>query len=435
MKFISRIFPILLFAAMFASCGEDRTHEYLEKTEENQWILAQMKEYYLWSDSMTKPKQNEFFGSSSNFFYKLLYKNDNSSYMIDSAAATSYGISFAIMRDPLGIKANKYYALVLFVEPGSPAEQAGVKRGTWISRVGNRDITQSNAGYLERGNATALCTWHIDMDEESMEYIWLAGDTLEIETATETKSAPLYMDSIYNVRNHKIGYIVYNRFEKEESQNNIEAVFSKFMSQGVTELILDLRYNSGGSVEEAARIASHLVPSSMQGNTFCEIVRNKNNSEENISYTFSSTTPFETGMIYLLTTEATRGTAEAFAASLQQSIGREKVVIVGENTAGDIFCTETFVSPYNFTISPATGYIYTGNGNILSQYGLHANYTVNELAQFYKIYPLGEEQEYLLYNTFYLIINGTLPYASTNTRPTYGNSSLWHVNKGKSIIN
>lgn len=411
MRLTNHILPILLLATMLISCGEDRTYEYLEKTEENQWILSQMQSNYLWNDSITTPQRKEFFGSSSNFFYNLLYKNDNSSYMTDSASATSYGMSFAIMRDPLGIKTSKSYALVLFVEPDSPAEHAGVKRGTWISKVGSRDVTSGNAGYLERGNATTLVTWRIDLDSESMEYIWTADDTLHMTTATEIAPTTLYLDSIYNIRNHKVGYIVYNRFDSQASGNNLSATLAKFASQGVTDLILDLRYNSGGSAQEAASIASHFVPAAMYGTTFCEIVRNKNNSDKNTTYTYSNAQPFETGMIYLLTTAATRGTAEAFAASMQQTLGRDKVVIVGENTAGDNIYTETLASPYNFTISPAIGTLHTANGDALSSYGQHANYTVNELSQLYQLYPLGEEQEFLLYNTFYLIVNGTLPYS------------------------
>lgn len=432
MKVLNRLLPFLFFATLLISCGEDRTYEYIEKTEENQWIFAQMKSNYLWSDSMVTPKQNEFFGNSSNFFYKLLYKNDNSSYMVDSVASTSYGMSFVIMRDPLGIKPSNSYALVLLVEPNSVAERAGIKRGTWISDVGDKSITSNNAGYLENGKATTLCTCHIESDEESMEYIWVADDTIDIETATTIKSKSLYIDSIYNVRNHKVGYIVYNRFEKDESQREINTVLNEFMTQGVTDLILDLRYNNGGSAEEAAQIASRFVPASLQGSKFCEIVRNNENSENNISYTFSNATPFETGMIYLLTTAATRGVAEAFVAAMQQTLGSEKVVIVGENSSGDNLYTETFVSPYNFTISPVTGVLYTADGNMLSSYGLHANYTVNELAQLYRIYPLGEEQEYLLYNTFYLIINGTLPYSHEEES---NNILLTRFTpKGKSII-
>lgn len=415
--FLTVRISIIAFAALlFLGCGEDRTHEFYEKTEENQWIFSQMKDNYMWSDSIVTPERNSFFGNSSDFYYGLLYKNDNTSYFTDSASSTTYGMNFAVMRDPLGIRISKSYALVLFVEPGSSAEKAGIKRGTWISRVGNRDITLSNYGYLERGDATTLCTWSIEFDDESIEYMWVAGDTLDIESATAVDSNPVYLDSIYEVRNHKIGYIVYNRFETTEStQKSIESVLSWFGSNNITELILDLRYNSGGSAGVAASLAGHFVTADAIGKTFCEIKRNEQNSDKNAVYAISGAEPLETGAIYILTTAATRGIAEAFASSLQEILGNNKIIIVGENTAGDNLYTETIASPYTFSINPTIGQLYTSNGNILSPHGVHANYTVNELAQLNTIYQLGEEQEYLLYNTFYLIINGTLPYTSANT--------------------
>lgn len=429
--FLTTRIPMLIFvASLFAGCAEDRTHEFYEKTEENQWIFSQMKSLYLWSDSIVTPERNSFFGNSSDFYYSLLYKNDNTSYFTDSASSTTYGMSFAVMRDPLGIKISKSYALVLFVEPGSSAEKAGIERGTWISRVGNRDITSSNYGYLERGDATTLCTWSIEFDDENMEYMWVAGDTVSIESATAVESNPLFLDSIYNVRNHRIGYIVYNRFETTESSlNSIEDVLSKFGNSNVTELILDLRYNSGGSAGVATGIAGHLVAADAIGETFCEIRRNEQNSDKNTVYAIPEATPFETGAIYILTTAATRGTAEAFAASLQEILSNRKVIIVGGNTAGDNIYTESMTSPYGFSINPAIGQLYTNSGNILSPYGIHANYTVDELAQLNTIYPLGEEQEYLLYNTFYLIVNGTLPYTTENSIP----SITRFAPKGKSI--
>ena len=55
---------IALVVAMFTSCGEDRTHEFLEMTEENQWTYSKMKEVYLWRDKITEPKRTTFFSTT-----------------------------------------------------------------------------------------------------------------------------------------------------------------------------------------------------------------------------------------------------------------------------------------------------------------------------------------------------------------------------------
>ena len=246
------IIAYLLFATMcLTGCGEDRTYEYLELTQENQWIFQKMKEAYLWNDSIMQPERQKYFSKSNTFFQSLLEKSDKFSHFTDSAQNTGYGISYTIMRDPLNIQRSKYYALVLFVEPGSPAANVGLKRGNWISKIGKNSISSSNYGYLDRGEATTVYTNKIILDEENMEYKWMDADTLQMNTATTLSSCDLYIDTIYNQRNHKIGYMVLKSFSQESKEKTSVAI-DKFKQQNITELIIDLRYNNSGSISVAS---------------------------------------------------------------------------------------------------------------------------------------------------------------------------------------
>ena len=91
-------------------------------------------------------------------------------------------MSFAVMRDPIGIKPSNTYALVLFVEPGSPAADAGIERGMWIDAVNGNSITTSKYSMLERGNASTIYTSRIDIDDEG-NYLWQKADSFEIAAA------------------------------------------------------------------------------------------------------------------------------------------------------------------------------------------------------------------------------------------------------------
>lgn len=433
MNFLKYAIFSLSILLLFTKCGEDRTHEYLELTEENQWIYSKMKENYFWSDSIIEPEERDFFGKPQNFFSSLLYRYDNASFFTDTVVETSYGMSFVIMRDPLETERSRSYALILLVEPGSAAEKAGVKRGTWIYKAGSKTISASNYGHLEKGDATTLYTRTIELNEESAEYSWTEGDTLEIEPATPLQPTAIYMDTVYDVRDKKIGYLVLNSFHDERIVEEMQTVCARFSSERVNELIIDLRYNTGGYLHSAAEIAGAFVPADKAGTPFCKLKYNNNSSKETDEYLFgNSATNITTDNIYIFTTQQTKGAAEAFITALKSAIGNENVVIMGETTAGDNLYVEKMESPFGFAINPTVAQVLSPDGTMLPASGIFCDYNVNELSQYYTIFPLGEQQEYMLYNAIYFITNGQLPYSNYSAKINVTRKHL--PNKGKSII-
>lgn len=405
----NHIIYTFLAITLLCSCGEDRTYEYLELTQENQWIFEQMQEKYLWSDSIKTPKRQNFFAKRSTFFNDLLQRGDRYSHFTDSTLSTSYGIKYSLYRDPLGKQSSRYYALVRFVEPDSPAEKAGLKRGDWIDQIGRNRLTSSNYGYLDRGGATTINTWSIELNEENMQYQWVADDTLQMDAATEIPSTDLYFSDIYTQRNHKIGYIVCNNFA-ESGLDRLTATLDNFGQQQITDIIIDLRYNNSGSLAVANKFANEIISPTHDGKTFCTLTYNSLNSNNDTVYRYAAS-PNSLAMeqVYIICGANTRGAAEAFISSLRTTMGYNNAIVIGENTYGESFVTETITSPYNFTINPVTAYIGYAEGEPTFTQGITPTYTINELADFYNIYPLGDKQEYILYNIFYHIINGSFP--------------------------
>lgn len=419
------LFMLLMF---LSSCGEDRTYEYLELTQENQWIYEKMQDVYLWSDSMKRPDRKSFFAKESAFFQSLLQRNDRFSHFADSAINTSYGLSYAIMRDPLGVQKSKSYALVLFVEPGSPAANAGLKRGDWITKIGKYALNASNYGYLDRGGAASVFTSRIVLDEESMEYVWQEGDTLQMGAATTLSPIDVYVDTVYSQRGRKIGYLVCNSFSADGKEAILSSIES-FKQQNVGELIIDLRYNRGGSIAVAAEAASMIVPAENVGGTFCKLAYNSLNSNCDTIYKYVQSNTLSLGKVYIICGAETRGAAEAFIAALRTALGYNNVAVIGETTAGEYVATETIESPYNFSITPAVAFVENGDGASLYGAGVVPGYTMDELSDFYRIYNLGNTQEYMLYNTIYYIVNGSFPQyeaakanVSSKSLPAYSKS-------------
>ena len=402
--FIQCIVALLLLV----SCGEDRTHEYYELTKENQWIYNTMKDVYLWKNELKQPERSKFFSTPSKFFTSLLKSSDKASFITDTQSASSYGMTVSLMRDPIAEKPSQVYALVLFVEPGSPADIAGIERGTWISALNGTQLSISGESKFKQGDRARLTTEYIEFDNEQNSYFWVAGNEMEISASTPHVASSICIDSIYTVRNKKVGYILCNNFNGDDFIEKTNRVAERFLTENVTDIIVDLRYNTGGSISNTASFASMLVPAELTGTPFCTLKDYKEEIDTVYNYKEQA---FNLGdkRIYFITGKATKGTAELLVASVDASRSMYDAFTIGEKSAGVNIVTEEKISPYGFTIAPATAIAYSSNGDILQSEGTPPDYLLNELENKNNIHQLGEEQEYLLYNAFYLIANGTTP--------------------------
>lgn len=168
-----------------------------------------------------------------------------------------FGLSLAIT----GVK-TAYILYVKAVYEGSPADAAGFKRGDKIAKINGQSFGSNydaEIGTLD----------HLIFNSPS---ITCSGTTNTNTTYNRPlnkvsyKSSPIYKDSVYSSGTKKIGYLAYARFSKEtNSLPEFERVFTKFIQQGVTDLIIDLRYNGGGYVTTAENLINRIAPSSLNG--------------------------------------------------------------------------------------------------------------------------------------------------------------------------
>ena len=111
--------------------------------------------------------------------------------------------------------------------------------------------------------------------------------------------------------------------------------------------------------------------------------------------------------LYLIIGNQTTGVAELFATALNKSLPMYDLLTFGAKSAGANVMTEKFESPYGFSINPATNQVLLADSTLLQ--AMTPDYAVNELEQPVMVYPLGSEQEQMLYSIFYLTSNGMLP--------------------------
>ena len=292
-------------AFAFLSCGEDRTYEFLAKTEVDNWIEAQMREIYLYYREIPQLETEDYFSPAEEFFPKLLASQDKYSYIevpteTDAGAevkfrnaiqTVTYGFDFVLTDDPTG--SSRQVARVLQVLPQSPATAIGLQRGDFITEVNGNNVSSKNTGLLENGNGTVLTVSTLSADEEAGDLVWDDEATeLTLPAAVHMENNPLFLYKVIEQDGRKTGYLVYNEFKAGINDGDASyleqmlQIFQWFKQQGVTDFILDMRYNQGGQVTCAQLLASLLAPAGSLGQEFARFEFNDKRQDSNYSLNF-----------------------------------------------------------------------------------------------------------------------------------------------------
>ena len=161
-----------------------------------------------------------------------------------------------------------------YVYPGSPAEEAGLRRGDTIYQIGKNRITRNNyQSYMQELFYTPSGTYSIsfaryEVNEAEEKYDLNLNNTIEIKTG-EYGYNPVIFAAIMTNSNieddgsdttppFNIGYMVTESFDSS-AQEVLEYQIKQFIDAGITELILDLRFNVGGEVQQSRYLASSIV--------------------------------------------------------------------------------------------------------------------------------------------------------------------------------
>jgi C-terminal processing protease CtpA/Prc len=160
---------------------------------------------------------------------------------------------------------------VLFTDKNSPSGLAGVQRGWKITAI-NGD---ANISYDGSNGPNVNKVIDAVYNSPSASFTFKKPDGTSV-TTTLTQAVyninPVLFDSVYTVAGKKVGYFVFNTFSAVYNDNGptftkseLDRVFGKFQSAGINDLIVDLRYNGGGSVGTSEYMDSLIAPASVAG--------------------------------------------------------------------------------------------------------------------------------------------------------------------------
>ena len=354
-----------VFALIAFSCNDDKgiggnekpsdaTLTVSEKT--NKFIINCVQNMYLWESETDWNKYNNtntFSSYSDHFtlFNKFIYKDDGWSMLTDNIAslkeqfsgvATTYGFNLIFYKFA---DSNNYFAIVLYNYPGSPAEKAGLKRGDIILKIDGSSITASNYMALYDSNSIS-----IQKGKFEGQYIVDSPGLISM-SAVEMYENPINKAIIIEKGTHKIGYLCYTEY-LINSEPDLYSVFSDFKSKGVTDVVLDLRYNGGGHAQTSQKISSVLAPSSVVKEKNIFLTHKWNDlwtsiqDEDDLNVYFDGTLPINMDLksLCVLTTENTASASEATIIGLKPYLD---VTLIGEMTSGK-YCGGYLMDPEDY---------------------------------------------------------------------------------------
>ena len=239
---------------------EDNKKEYYTFKEAyiNQFCYDQMYYYYLWWKDI----------DTSNWMLNddpiqkvksIRYEEDRWPAAMEDI--TPYTDTSAITYGTYGYDFQPYWAdeemthvvaVVTMVYPDSPADKAGLKRGSVIMQIDGRNIENKNEDYNALLSSASLDLSVYDPETDTTKDIKM--------TPTDMYLDPVLFEKVFDCGGKKVGYLYFNDFNSYDSPTRLIEVAKKFKQEGVTELVLDLRYNGGGYVIIEELLASLLAP-------------------------------------------------------------------------------------------------------------------------------------------------------------------------------
>jgi hypothetical protein len=163
----------------------------------------------------------------------------------------------------------------------------------------------------------------------------------------------------------KIGYMVYESFDLN-SQDILEQTIAEFAAAGITDLILDLRFNAGGAVAQSRWLSGCIAGEANYSKTFTKVVYNDGSTEDwKFNYGYNNDTdnlglPTDLGLdrLYVISSYNTASAAELVISSLK---GIDfPVKMIGCRTEGKNVGMEVSETTYNgrrFQFSPVTFWV------------------------------------------------------------------------------
>lgn len=466
MKKIKTLLMACFVLLSVTSCFEDLDDNIVaaDTLEINDFVWKAMNQFYLYKPEIPNLADDRFmsdidytsylngFDTPENLFESLKYlpeSIDRYSRIVDNyfdlqnqqqGVSLSNGIEFNLYR--VSDSSEEVFGAITLVLNNSVADALGLLRGQVFRAVNDVPLNVGNINQLLNQDTYTLNFADYDNNgtiEPEDDTITLNGEstTLIKEAYTENPIHKAFTIDLGD--NMKVGYLMYNAFNRN-FENALNNAFADFQAGGIDELVLDLRYNGGGSVQTAAYLGS-MITGQFTGEIYSKIFHNENLQSSDRNYLFTnsiegggSINSVNLSKIYVLTTNRrTASASELVINSLKPYID---VIVIGENTVGKTQASITIYdspTPYTsqnvnlshtYAMQPLIANSTNVNDQLVPTEGIVPDFDVTEAASTLRI--LGSIEEPLLFTAISDILGTGRPLNQIyNERPLISTNTIF----------
>lgn len=328
----------IVFMSLFISCKKDEIEpiDTITPAMARDSLYYIMKDFYLWYDmpeaaSVTTSNKSNYkdpYELLEAMRYKIVDKwsfiADYDEYMAEMQGTfVGHGIR-------VGLDGSENARICLIYE-NSPLYSNGVRRGWIIKKINNTEVApvlmSNDITAYEKliGPARAGIT---------NTFLFQKPDGTSL-TISSTKSTfiinTVLVSDILQLPSGPTGHLVFDAFITPTA-DELATAFAFFKANHIKDLILDLRYNTGGFLNIAQVLASYIAGNSKVGAVFARLQYNNKQQNSNSTFLFK-TTPYSLDLsrIIVITTRSTASASEALINGLKPFVN---VVTLGDTTNG-----------------------------------------------------------------------------------------------------
>jgi len=347
------------------------------------FVRLAMQDCSLWADEIgTDPPEHL---SINGYLKAIRPSEDQFSNVFDYKEDWNDEIGFDA--DGIGIrwKAEKDSLTLIRVNSKSSAGKIGLARGNRIEAVNGIWIRGLNVDT----NWRSLFGKGKMGSKVSLSLLTCSGKSRNVSVqVTVNPQDPPKSSIITTTNGNKVGYLYLEHFSASQFKNITEH-FEAFKNAGVRDLVLDLRYNSGGTVQKAKILASLIGGKAVNGKLFIRWERSQRYEDNKTEYIFeSSPESMDARRLVVLTTDDTCSASEAVINGLRPYM---PIYTVGSATCGKPFGME-LIEFGDKILSPVTARLLNSRGEGHYSSGIRADFKAKDDLN----HQLGDPQEGML---------------------------------------